>query len=149
VELPALLKEASEAFSSSDHAQAATARVDIEIGGDVPAVMADRTQMHAVILELIMNAATAAQGAGTVRVTAELDEVYNAVVLAVQDDGPGMDDKTLRRVFTPFFSSQEAGRRRGLGLPRAKRYVENNGGRIWIKSKPGEGTTVYVQLPRV
>ena len=96
----------------------------------------------------MMNAATAAQGKGTVRVTAELDEVYNAVVLAVQDDGPGMDDKTLQRVFTPFFSSQQAGRRRGLGLPRAKRYVENNGGRIWIKSKPGEGTTVYVQLPR-
>ena len=148
VELPVLLEEAREAFSSSDHPQAGSARVDIEIGADTPAVMADRAQVRAVMVELIMNAATAKQAASAVRVTAELDEVYDAVVLAVQDNGPGMDDKTLQRVFTPFFSSQQAGRRRGLGLPRAKRYVENNGGRIWIKSKPGHGTTVYVQLPR-
>ncbi len=148
VELRSLLEDAREVFSSSDHAQAETTRVDIEIGADAPAVTADRAQMCAVVAELITNAATATRGAGVVRVTAELDEVYNAVVLAVQDDGPGMDEKTLQRVFTPFFSLQQAGRRRGLGLPRAKRYVENNGGRIWIKSRPGEGTTVYFQLPR-
>ena len=148
VELPALLAEAREAFCSSDHPQAAAARVDIEIGTGTPAVMADRAQIRAVIVELIGNAATATQAADAIRVTAEPDEAYNAVLLAVEDNGPGMDDKTLRRVFTPFFSSQQAGRRRGLGLPRAKRYIENNGGRIWIKSKPGQGTTVYVQVPR-
>ena len=67
----------------------------------------------------------------------------------VRDTGPGMDARTLDSAFTPFFSAQRAGRRRGLGLPRAKRYVENNGGRIWIRTRPGEGTTVYVQLPRL
>ena len=69
--------------------------------------------------------------------------------MTVRDTGPGMDARTLDSAFTPFFSAQRAGRRRGLGLPRAKRYVENNGGRIWIRTRPGEGTTVYVQLPRL
>ena len=59
----------------------------------------------------------------------------------------GMDEPTAQRAFAPFFSSHQAGRRRGLGLTRARRYVENNGGRIWLESRPGQGTTVTVRLP--
>jgi signal transduction histidine kinase len=115
----------------------------------VPQALADRRQMQAVIAELLANAATAANGRPHIQLSAEADEVNDAVLLTVRDDGPGMDQQVLVSVFTPFFSSQQAGRRRGLGLPRAKRYVENNGGRIWIRSQQTEGTTVYVQLPRV
>ncbi|MGB2822590.1 MAG: ATP-binding protein, partial [Phycisphaerae bacterium] len=53
----------------------------------------------------------------------------------------------VARACTPFFSAQAAGRRQGLGLPKAKRYVENNRGKMWIDSKPGEGTTVAIRLP--
>jgi signal transduction histidine kinase len=58
-----------------------------------------------------------------------------------------MDETTLSRAFTPFFSAQKAGRRRGLGLPMAWRYVACNRGRIWLESQPGEGTTAHVVLP--
>ena len=112
------------------------------------AVRADRDQICAVVLELMTNAATAEEGRPRIRLEAEFDEVNEAVMLKVEDFGPGMDEETAGRVFTPFFSSQRAGRRRGMGLPRVKRIVESNGGRIWLKTRRGEGTTVYVLLPK-
>jgi signal transduction histidine kinase len=142
-----LLSAAAEAFSSSDHPQAKAARVDIQIGDDCPAIWADRAQMQAVVVELMTNAATAASAAPHIRLAAQADPIGGSVLLTVRDDGPGMDEDTAARAFTPFFSAQAAGRRRGLGLPRAKRYIEMNRGRIRIDSQPGEGTDVSILLP--
>jgi len=144
-----LLTAAAEAFAASDHPQAKASHVDIEVDEDVPAIRADREQIDMVIAELIANAANAAGPAAHIRLTAAGDEARDAVLLTVADDGPGMDAATLARACTPFFSAQPAGRRRGLGLPKAKRYVENNAGRMWIDSRPGQGTTVSIRLPGV
>jgi signal transduction histidine kinase len=65
----------------------------------------------------------------------------------VADDGPGMGPDVLRRAFDPFFSGREAGRGIGLGLPKAWRLVEINGGEIRVDSGPGRGTRVSVLLP--
>lgn len=59
-----------------------------------------------------------------------------------------MTPAVLQRAFDPFFSHRNAGRARGLGLPRAYRIVEAHGGRIWLESRPDEGTTAHVLLPR-
>jgi len=142
-----MLHEAENLFRRSDHPQAGSARVDIETEGDTPRAWADRGQIRSSVIELIANAATAAGSSAGIRLTAGANDVADAVLLKVADNGPGMDEQTLERVFTPFFSQQAAGRRRGLGLSRTRRQVENNGGRIWIDSRVGEGTTVHVQLP--
>ena len=63
------------------------------------------------------------------------------------DDGVGMNEETLAHAFDPFYSSRPAGRRTGLGLARARRLVELNGGVIEIDSTPGEGTTARIVLP--
>ena len=144
-----LLKEAAEMFSRSDHPQAAHARVDISVGDGVPPVWADREQIRSAVVELIANAATAAGAGAAVRLSAARDAAQGAVLLTVSDNGPGMDEETRRRAFTPFFSRQAAGRRKGLGLTRAKRQVENNGGQIWIRRSGPEGTSMCVQLPAV
>jgi len=142
-----LLTAAAEAFASSDHPQAATWKVDIEVGERLPQIRADRRQIQAAIRELIANAANAGPPGTAIRLAARSDEAGAVVLLTVADDGPGMDAETVARAFTPFFSAQKAGRRRGLGLPTARRYVENNGGRMWIDSRPGEGTIVTLRLP--
>ncbi|MCE5326983.1 MAG: HDOD domain-containing protein [Planctomycetaceae bacterium] len=148
IDVRVLAAEAVSEFSSR-RAQAAPPTVDIQVGDDVPAALADRQQIVKVLVELIANAATALGDAGgTITLSGRLDEIRDAVVLSVADSGPGMDDATLQHVFTPFFSLQAAGRRRGLGLPLARRYVENNRGQIFIRSRKGQGTVVYVQLPR-
>ncbi|MCJ7543576.1 MAG: HDOD domain-containing protein [Phycisphaerae bacterium] len=148
VELAELLKSAAEAFSSSTHPQASSAQVDIEVGEGAPAAWADVAQIRWVVAEAITNAATAAEGQAHVRLTGRCGDDGQSVLLTVSDDGPGMDAMTMERAFTPFFSLQRAGRRQGLGLPKARRYVENNAGKIWIASQPGKGTQLHVRLPR-
>jgi len=147
VEPGRLLRGAAEAFYRSDHPKARIVRVDIDVEARTPAVEADEAQMHAAVTELLTNAANAAGSDPRIRLSAQLDPGGDGVLFTVADNGPGMDAKTLAEAFTPFFSSQEAGRRRGLGLPRTRRTVESNGGRIWIRSEPGKGTTVQFQLP--
>ena len=69
------------------------------------------------------------------------------VEVAVRDTGIGMDPSVLQRAFDPFYSHRPAGRARGLGLAHAHRIIEAHGGRIWLQSRPDEGTTVHVVLP--
>jgi putative nucleotidyltransferase with HDIG domain len=140
-----LLESAAEAFAKSGHPQAATAKVDIEIADSTPAVWADPSQVRDVLVELMTNAATAATERAEIRLRAFAQG--REVALVVQDSGPGMDAATLEAAFTPFFSSQKAGRRRGLGLPRARRFVEINGGRIRLSSTSGRATVATVLLP--
>jgi signal transduction histidine kinase/HD-like signal output (HDOD) protein len=143
-----LLQSAAAAFRSGDHPKASSALVDIEVGEGTPAMWADRGQTEDVLLEVMANAANAAEGNVRLRLAAEADDINSAVLLTVTDEGPGMDQQTAEAAFTPFFSLQPAGRRRGLGLPRARRYVENNAGRMWLRTRRGAGTCVYIQLPQ-
>jgi len=126
--------------------QAASSTVDIEDGQSSVWVYADQQQVLSVLKELLRNAATAAQGRAVVHLRAYADD-EGLVTLRVADQGPGMDPTTAAKAFTPFFSQQQAGRRRGLGLPRARRVIEANGGRIHLRSQANHGTTVVVQLP--
>ncbi len=146
VDVAELLRGAAEAFSASDHPKSLAAQVDISISEGVSAVLVDVHQLREVIGELITNAATAAGASPSIVLSAVPGNTPGTVLLKVTDDGPGMDAKTLANAFMPFFSSQQAGRRRGMGLPRARRYIENTGGKLWIRSAPGQGTTAYVQL---
>ncbi|MCP4379309.1 MAG: HAMP domain-containing histidine kinase, partial [bacterium] len=111
-------------------------------------ITTDIVQIRATLREVITNAITAGKGQARVQISAEAAETDERVLIAISDNGPGMDPQTLSSVFTPFFSAQSAGRRVGLGLPRAQRYVINNSGRMWIETVLGEGTSVFIELPR-
>jgi len=149
VDVKDLLHQAAAEFSSATDVQAGASRVDISTAEDAPPVLADPAQVRAVLVELMRNAASAAgQAAPSIHLSARMDEADGNVLIIVRDEGCGMDAQTLAAAFAPFFSSQRAGRRRGLGLPKAKRFVEINGGRIWIRSQVAQGSTVYVELPR-
>jgi signal transduction histidine kinase len=143
----ALLAAAARQFAASDHPKAAATRVDIHAGPHLPPVFADAAQLREALAELLSNAARAGGERPLVRLTASAAADGAAVRLAVADDGRGMDDGALAAACVPFFSSQPAGRRPGLGLTRVRRIVENHGGRMWIRSRPQEGTTVCLLLP--
>ena len=97
--------------------------------------------------QLVENAINAARSEPYILLSAQADSGGKQVLLKVQDNGPGIESKTFASAFTSFFSSQAAGRRRGLGLPVAWRYVVENHGKIWLESQPGKGTTALVLLP--
>ncbi len=126
---------------------AADLAVRTAVAPRTPAVWADADQIGRALAELLINAADAQGGGGEVRVEAAADDVTGQVLIRVIDAGAGMDAETLENAFTPFFSAKAAGRKRGMGLSRARRLVQLAGGNIWISSAPGEGTTVFVLLP--
>jgi signal transduction histidine kinase len=131
-------------FSSANHPNASHARFDKEV--DTSHVLwGDRAQIHAAMVKLVDNALHAARTRPDIRLRATAAE-DDQLLLQVIDRGVGMDAQTLQKAFTPFFSAQRAGRRRGLGLPLAWRYVVNNHGRLWIESQVAVGTTANILL---
>jgi signal transduction histidine kinase/HD-like signal output (HDOD) protein len=115
---------------------------------DVPLVMVDPKQITAALAQLIDNSLHATQAnKGQIQVHGAFDPYSQNVVLTVSDNGCGMDEATLKRAFDPFFSSKPAGRRRGMGLPRALRWIESSGGSIRLESQPNQGTQAIVLLP--
>jgi signal transduction histidine kinase len=97
---------------------------------------------------VVSNALDAMPAGGRLRITGSTEDGAAGpieVSLAVSDTGPGIPDRVLASVCEPFFTTRQEGT--GLGLAIAKRYVEQNGGRLEIESRVGEGTTVRIRLP--
>jgi signal transduction histidine kinase len=119
-----------------------------ELPRDLPEVVVDPMQLEQALVELVSNALDAMPGGGRLRLAARaLDGGPSGreVVVEVSDTGPGIPANVLPSVCEPFFTTRQEGT--GLGLAIAKRYVEQNGGKLEIDSAPGAGTTVRVRLP--
>ena len=130
-----------------DNSETRDLDVEVRVAPNTPQVFVDPEQIIAVLAELMTNARAAYESEPHVRVEAGMDEGAGKVLLRVADQGSGMDAATLDKAFTPFFSAHPAGRRRGLGLSKARRVLELAGGKIWIASTNKEGTSVFVHLP--
>ncbi len=107
-------------------------------------VSLDPDQVKEVLLNLLMNASEAMPPGGTIEVWAE--ENPDAVVIYVMDEGPGVPEENLQRIFDPFYTTKPAGT--GLGLSISHRIMEQHGGRIEAKRNPDRGMTFSLVLPR-
>jgi signal transduction histidine kinase len=108
----------------------------------------DPMQLEQAVVEVVSNALDAMPAGGHLRIRGSIEDgaVDPAeVTLEVRDTGPGIPEQVLASVCEPFFTTRQEGT--GLGLAIAKRYVEQNGGRLEIESRIGEGTTVRIRLP--
>jgi len=104
-------------------------------------------EIKQVILNLVANALQATQAGGVV--TIRLQEQVDNVILAICDDGCGMDSETLQHVFDPFFTTRETGQGTGLGLSITHRIVEDHGGTVTPMSDgAGCGSTFQIRIPR-
>ena len=106
--------------------------------------------MQQVLLNLIINAEQAmltANGRGTLVVRSWHDVEREAIVLEINDDGPGIAEELQPKIFDPFFTTKEVGKGTGLGLTVAYAIVQEHGGRIRLASNPGSGASFYVELP--
>jgi two-component system sensor histidine kinase KdpD len=128
-----------------DELSVGSERVRTSIPADVPPVWADATQLRRALANLFENALKFSPEDILVRVNATRKDV----VIRVVDQGPGMAEGELERVFEPFYRSEtEPGvRGSGLGLAISKGFVEANDGRIWAESRPGQGSSFAVTLP--
>ena len=113
-----------------------------EIALDLPPVRARASELKEVLINLLENARVAVTEGGIVRILG--NQINGRVVLAVVDDGTGIPEELLPRIFEPQFSTRSTGA--GLGLPIVKRIVESWGGTVEVDSATGQGTTVSVFL---
>jgi PAS domain S-box-containing protein len=139
-----------------------SAKLELDLGRDLPVVEADSAQIRQIVMNLITNAADAVgETEGTIRlrtflVTANRELLASSVVddalapgryvcLEVHDTGCGMDQETRAKLFDPFFTTKAKGR--GLGLAAVLGIVRAHHGAITVESAPGAGSTFRVFLP--
>ena len=139
-----VIEEAVEAFASEAAERALTVDVHIEVG--LPRVRSDRDRLFQALANLVGNALKATTQGGIVIGARSLDE--RDVVLWVRDTGPGIAEEQQGRLFEPYWRGQSTYKGAGLGLAITRGIVEAHGGRIWLESKPGDGTTFFFTVPK-
>ena len=132
-------------------------RLEVHAGGGLGRVLADVTELEQLVLNLVLNARDAMPRGGLLTVETRDVEIAGApdppappgryAMVAVSDEGVGMDEETRKRIFEPFFTTKPEGAGSGLGLATVQRIVERHSGRIRVDSAPGRGTTFRVYLP--
>jgi len=111
----------------------------------LPAIYGNKNQLQQVCMNLILNACNAMSGGGAITVRTTL--LSGSVGIMFEDTGEGIPDKSLSRIFDPFFTMRPVGQGTGLGLSISFGIVEQHGGTIEVMSQKGQGSTFTVSLP--
>ena len=136
--------------------------LSVRLHPDATTICADPHQLVQVVMNLAVNARDAMPHGGMLSISTTVVDGSEGragshpgvragchVLLAVSDDGIGMNEETRRRIFEPFFTTKEVGKGTGLGLSTIQGVVEQSGGCVEVESEPGRGTTFRIYLPSV
>jgi PAS domain S-box-containing protein len=113
----------------------------------LPFVRGNASQLKQVFMNIIVNAAEAIHGNGTLTITTFRAPDRKTVFVEFTDTGEGIPAENFTRIFDPFFTTKEVGKGTGLGLATSYGIIEDHGGKISVKSQVGEGTTFTIELP--
>ena len=126
------------------------AKIDFNLGNDIPAFKGSIQKLEQVLLNLIINAAQAIENDdGKVIIETKYEKKSNEVLIKITDNGKGMDDKTLKNIFDPFYTTKRNKGGTGLGLSISYGIIKEHNGNITVDSKINEGTTFTIRIPVV
>jgi len=128
---------------AANHADMHHVNIRCNFAADLPPVEVDGDQMRQIAINLLLNAGGAIRHSGEIVVESALEG--EEIIIRITDNGCGMDNETLERIYEPFFTTKERGT--GLGLAISKQIVEQHQGSIQMQSRIGVGTTVTLRLP--
>lgn len=120
--------------------------VEMQLDGRDPLVVADAGQLRQVLLNLLINAEQALQGRAEAQILVTTAQKGDCVVLAVQDNGPGIPSDILEKIFDPLFTTKRRGT--GLGLFVSQRIARRLGGQLHVETPAGGGCRFVLELPR-
>jgi signal transduction histidine kinase len=132
----------------AEHAQRGGVELDLDVATDDLVVEADERKLRQVVFNLLSNAVKFTPPGGRVDVSA--GRADGVVEVAVADTGAGIPAEERDLIFAEFRQGRDGGGHRGgtgLGLPIARRFIELHGGRLWVESAPGRGSTFRFTLP--
>jgi len=113
----------------------------------LPMTVIDPSQIERVFMNIIINAAEAMDGKGKLDLTTKFDPVERLIEATFSDTGPGITKGNLEKIFSPFFTTKDAGHGVGLGLAISYGIVSEHKGTILVESEIGKGTTFIVRIP--
>lgn len=122
--------------------------VNVDYTNDLPLIMVDRNSIERAVCNLILNAADSiptTQENPTISVATSQNE--NELYIVIEDNGCGIPEDLLSRIYEPFFTTKDVGKGTGLGLYITYGIIQDAGGKLTITSKPDEGTKAVIQLP--
>ncbi|MCK5741675.1 MAG: hypothetical protein KAH48_05615, partial [Chlorobi bacterium] len=115
-------------------------------GVDIPFISCDPKQLHQVLLNFLLNAADAMKSKGVICIRTAFESENNKCVISVEDDGPGIPEKMVDKIFEPFFSTKNTN---GLGLAVSWGIVERHGGIIEVDTAEKSGAIFRIVLPAI
>ncbi len=121
-----------------------------ELDNHLPYTMVDPYTIQQVFLNIVNNAHLAMRekgGKGVLTIKSELNE--QVIKASFTDTGPGISESNVKKIFDPFFTTREVGKGTGLGLSVSYGIIKEHKGKIYVKSRPGEGTTFVIELPLI
>jgi two-component system NtrC family sensor kinase len=111
-------------------------------------IFCDSDQLLQAFIALEVNAVEAMPQGGQLTICAEdLEGDSDQIIIRIQDTGAGIPEELLDKIFEPFFTTKKDQKGVGLGLPVVYGIIQRHHGKIWVKSKAGEGTTFFIQIP--
>ncbi len=118
-------------------------KVTQQLDSLIPKVFVDVGQMQQDFLNIILNAAEAMEGKGSLTVATAFDAGQNVIVASVGDSGPGMSAEVMSKIYDPFFTTKPPGKGAGLGLAIAYGIIQKHGGGNQCAKPNGKGNRVY------
>ena len=118
--------------------------VSLSLSPQPASVMLDESSLRGALMNLILNAIAAMPDGGKLTIT--LTSIDETLRLTITDTGQGIGEEEVKKVFEPFYTTKEDGL--GLGMPYAKKIIEQHGGSISLNSQLGEGTRIQIELPK-